>query len=105
MASEPGEYDTAIRIGRLHTQLGDALGAAQYHRRALQEAVRAGAPKGELSKLWLWLAKWEMRREREARRVGGGRWGEEGDLESAREWLERAAEVTEDKEVSAHIRE
>lgn len=108
VTSEEGDYETAVRVGRLLNRLGDSLGAMQYHRRALDVALEVEAPKNELSKLWIWLARWEMRREREHRASTAAKaagddsasWPEEGDLEIAREWLGKAAEVLEDKEVS-----
>ena len=83
-----------MRIGRLYALLGNSLAAAQYHRRALYEGLKTDASKAELSKIWLWLARWEMGREKQ----GGGQ-GEGGDLQLAEEYLSEVMTVQEDKEV------
>ncbi|ORY50685.1 hypothetical protein BCR35DRAFT_327247 [Leucosporidium creatinivorum] len=93
VSSEPGENDTSLRIGRLYALLGNSRAAAQYHRRALYEGLKTDASKAELSKIWLWLARWEMGREKEA----GGQ-GEGGDLRLAEEYLGEVMSVQEDKE-------
>lgn len=90
MSSEPGESDTAVRIGRLYALIGDSVASAQYHRRALYEGIKTEAPKTKLAHLYLWLARWEMQRERE---------GKEGDLRLAEEYLEEVMGVQEEREV------
>lgn len=112
VSSEPGENDTSLRIGRLYALVGNSLAAAQYHRRALYEGLKTEVPKNELSKIWIWLARWEMGREREVGKgSGSGRArgtkegegqgeGEGGDLRLAEEYLGEAMGVNEDKEVS-----
>ncbi|GAA5985287.1 hypothetical protein JCM10908_002605 [Rhodotorula pacifica] len=63
LATEAGEgSDIALRIGKLYASLGQGEHAAAYHRRALNEGLRAGAGTVELGRIYLWLAKWEMRR-------------------------------------------
>ena len=53
ISAEVGDTDTAMRIGRLYSLLGDSTKAAQYHRRALQEGIKGGQSKAELSKTYL----------------------------------------------------
>lgn len=86
VSSEPGENDTALRIGRLYALQGDSFAARQYHQRALYEGLKTGATKFELSRVYLWLAKWEMDR------------GGEGDLTVAEQYLQQAVTVNEVKE-------
>ncbi|BGP50870.1 Anaphase-promoting complex subunit 8 [Rhodotorula kratochvilovae] len=63
LSSEPGDgSDLALRIGKLYASLGQGAPAAAYHRRALAEGVRGGAGPAELGRVYLWLARWEMRR-------------------------------------------
>lgn len=71
--------------------MGNSTAAAAYHRRALAEGLKTGASKAELSNIYLWLARWELQREKEK--------GEEGDFEKAEEYLKEVMQVQEDKEV------
>lgn len=99
VSTEPGESDTALRIGALFALMGDQAKAAAYHRRALEEGLGASAPKSELSKIRIWLAKHELQRERAEENSG--------DLTTAEEYLKEAMQVQEDKEVrlySTHLR-
>jgi hypothetical protein len=57
--------------------------------------LKAGLGKGELSRVWLWIAREEMRREREEEG--------EGDLVLARSYLNEVMGVQEDKEVSTSV--
>ncbi|KAM0747566.1 TPR-like protein [Meredithblackwellia eburnea MCA 4105] len=90
---EPGDNDTAIRIGRLYALIGDSTKAAQYHRRALYEGVKVGLPKNQLSKIYLWLAQYEIQKEK-----AKGDGADEGDLVLADGYLREAITVQEDKE-------
>ncbi|GAA5878407.1 hypothetical protein JCM3774_002827 [Rhodotorula dairenensis] len=63
LATEAGEgSDIALRIGKLYASVGQGEHAAAYHLRALNEGLRAGAGTAELGRIYIWLAKWEMRR-------------------------------------------
>lgn len=75
--------------------MGNSTAAAAYHRRALAEGLKTGASKAELSKVYLWLARWELQREKEK--------GAEGDFEKAEEYLKEVMQVQEDKEVSFRV--
>lgn len=90
MCSEIGDSDHAIRIGRLYSSIGDASRAAQYHKRALYEGIKTDAPKRELSKIRLWIARHEIAKER--KKEG------EGELDAAEEHLRAAMEDAESKE-------
>ncbi|SCV73471.1 BQ2448_7397 [Microbotryum intermedium] len=87
VSSEPGENDTALRIGRLYALQGDSFKAASYHRRALAEGIKTEATKNELSKIRLWLAKYEIKRGLM-----------KGDLDAAEELLKECLGVGEDKD-------
>ncbi|KDE09842.1 hypothetical protein MVLG_00240 [Microbotryum lychnidis-dioicae p1A1 Lamole] len=87
VSSEPGENDTALRIGRLYALQGDSLKAASYHRRALAEGIKTEATKNELSKIRLWLAKYEIKRG-----------VMKGDLDAAEDLLKECLGVGEDKD-------
>ncbi|KAL8280147.1 hypothetical protein RQP46_007477 [Phenoliferia psychrophenolica] len=101
IATEVGDTDTATRIGRLFSLLGDSVKAAQYHRRALAEGIKGGQSKAELSKTYLWLAKYEIDKEKNREDDG-----EEGDLRQAEDYLKEAASVQEDKdEANAMLKE
>ncbi|KAK4048976.1 Anaphase-promoting complex subunit 8 [Microbotryomycetes sp. JL221] len=89
VSSDVGEGDTALRIGRLYSLLGDSFKAAQYHRRALYEGLKTEAPKNQLSKLYVWLARHEIDKEKR---------GEDADLRLAEDYLDEAKTVQEDKE-------
>lgn len=104
LATEPGEgSDIALRIGKLYAALGQGEPAAAYHRRALNEGIRAGLGAAELGRVYLWLAKWEMRRGNAqevvaAAAAGGsasGAGGRSPDLDKAEEYL-RALEGTQE---------
>ncbi|KPV73847.1 uncharacterized protein RHOBADRAFT_54441 [Rhodotorula graminis WP1] len=103
LSSEPGDgSDLALRIGKLYSATGQGAHAAAYHRRALAEGVRGGMGANELGRVYLWLAKWEMRRApgpaAAGRGGGGGGIGEEdkgGDLGKAEEYL-RVVEGTQE---------
>ncbi|GAA6010860.1 hypothetical protein JCM10207_003963 [Rhodosporidiobolus poonsookiae] len=87
-ATEPGEgFDTSLRIGKLLSASGDSTRAAAYHRRALAEGQRAGLGVSEMGRVWGWLVRWEIARERARVRGGGGGEAEGGDLEKAEEYL------------------
>ena len=88
VSSEPGDNDIALRIGRLYTSIGQGFPAAQYHRRALSEGLRTSMPRTELSKIWLWLARYEMSV------------GEQDGLLLAQDYLREVLTVQEDKEVA-----
>lgn len=110
LATEPGEgSDIALRIGKLYAALGQGEPAAAYHRRALNEGIRAGLGAAELGRVYLWLAKWEMRRGNAAEVAaaaaaasaaagsgsGSGAGGRGPDLDKAEEYL-RALEGTQE---------
>ena len=88
VSSEPGDNDIALRIGRLYTSIGQGFSAAQYHRRALSEGLKTGLPRTELSKIWLWLARYEMSV------------GEQDGLLLAQDYLREVLTVQEDKEIA-----
>lgn len=115
ISAEVGDTDTATRIGRLFSLIGDSVKAAQYHRRALSEGRKAGQTPAELSKTYLcvplgsvgfvrgeadvhdgnrWLARYEIDKEKNRDETG-----EEGDLLAAEEYLDAIASVQEDKDV------
>ncbi|KWU43913.1 TPR-like protein [Rhodotorula sp. JG-1b] len=96
LATEAGEgSDIALRIGKLYASLGQGDHAAAYHRRALNEGLRSGAGTAELGRIYLWLAKWEMRRGNNAAAVKKGGPPVRGDLGKAEEYL-RALEGTQE---------
>lgn len=97
LATEAGEgSDIALRIGKLYASLGQGDHAAAYHRRALNEGLRSGAGTAELGRIYLWLAKWEMRRgNNNQTAVGKGGLPVRGDLGKAEEYL-RALEGTQE---------
>lgn len=110
VSSEPGENDTALRIGRLYALQGNTQKAADYHRRALAEGVKTGQSKNELGGIYLWLAKWEVDREKEkvgqeSKKSGMDDEEEEdeeigGDLVVAQMYAKEMLTVQEFKEVS-----
>jgi anaphase-promoting complex subunit 8 len=100
LATEAGEgSDIALRIGKLYASRGQGDHAAAYHRRALNEGLRSGAGTAELGRIYLWLAKWEMRRGNNnaaaPSSVGKGGPPVRGDLGKAEEYL-RALEGTQE---------
>lgn len=82
VSSEPGENDTALRIGRLYALQGNTQKAADYHRRALAEGIKTGQSKNELGGIYLWLAKWEVDREKEKVGQESKRSGMEDDIDN-----------------------
>ncbi|GAA5910236.1 hypothetical protein JCM6882_001782 [Rhodosporidiobolus microsporus] len=100
LASEPGDgTDLCLRIGKLLASLGQTDHAAAYHRRALLEGQRGGWGVGELGRVYGWLVRYELGRERgrsararsargrAAEGEGEGEGKEGGDLEKAEEYL------------------
>ncbi|GAA6017803.1 hypothetical protein JCM11491_004625 [Sporobolomyces phaffii] len=109
VASDPpsGDVDLLLRIGRLYSALPPssagsgpdrAVSSAAYYHRALVVGLEQGMGAHELVKIYVWLAKWEMNKERV--RVRGARGGEQGggDLEKAEEYLRVVEGVQEGKE-------
>ncbi|KAI5478692.1 hypothetical protein MNV49_004719 [Pseudohyphozyma bogoriensis] len=90
VCSEIGENDTALRIGRLYALIGDSTRAAAYHRRALREGISSELPKSQLSKIYLWLARWQIQRAKSG--------DEEADFGEAEKCCQEAMGVQEDKE-------
>lgn len=90
LSSEAGENDIAVRLSNLYASQGQHVAAKQYHKRALAEAIKAEQAPAQLSKMWIWLARWEMDRFREGL--------QEADLRGAQQYLEQALDVPEDKE-------
>ncbi|BGP26936.1 cell division control protein 23 [Rhodotorula toruloides] len=88
LASEPGDgSDISLRIGKLYAALGQGEPAAAYHRRALSDGLQAGLTTIELGRVYIWLAKWEMRRSGLQAGTGTGARGTIGDLGKAEEYL------------------
>jgi len=92
LSSEPGDgSDLALRIGKLYSATGQGAHAAAYHRRALVEGQSGGMGANELGRVYLWLAKWEMRRPPAGRGGAGEGAGADkdkgGDLGKAEEYL------------------
>lgn len=105
LATETGDgSDIALRIGKLYAALGQGEHAAAYHRRALNEGLRAGLGTVDLGRIYLWLAKWEMRRGNALQVAGGA--ATRGDLDKAEEYL-RALEATQEfrEEAKALLKE
>ncbi|KAK4046940.1 Anaphase-promoting complex subunit 8 [Microbotryomycetes sp. JL201] len=90
VSSDVGESDTALRIGRLYSLIGESEKAAQYHKRALYEGLKTDATRQELSKIWIWLARHECEKEK--------RGEPDANLRLAEEYLNEAKTVHEDKE-------
>ncbi|KAM0791842.1 hypothetical protein ACM66B_004099 [Microbotryomycetes sp. NB124-2] len=90
VSSDIGESDTALRIGRLYSLLGESDKAAQYHKRALYEGLKTESSKQELSKIYVWLARHEIDKDK--------RGEPDADLRLAEEYLNEAKQVQEDKE-------
>ncbi|GAA5879899.1 hypothetical protein JCM1840_000390 [Sporobolomyces johnsonii] len=104
VASDPVDTEICLRIGRLYALQGQPDRAASYHRRALAEGLGQGATAQELSQVYVWLAKWEMQREKlwakkkdKEGQLGEGE-GEGGDLEKAEEYLRIVQGVQEDRD-------
>ncbi|GAA6050389.1 hypothetical protein JCM3770_004013 [Rhodotorula araucariae] len=96
LSSEPGDgSDLALRIGKLYAAQGQGPQAAAYHRRALAEGLRGGAGAAELGRVYLWLARWEMRRSDAANGGRAGVGAGAGELDRAEEYL-RAVEGTQE---------
>ncbi|PRQ75797.1 hypothetical protein AAT19DRAFT_12819 [Rhodotorula toruloides] len=88
LASEPGDgSDISLRIGKLYAALGQGEPAAAYHRRALSDGLQAGLTTIELGRVYVWLAKWEMRRSGLQGGGGEGARAAAGDLGKAEEYL------------------
>ncbi|GAA5887104.1 hypothetical protein JCM5296_001595 [Sporobolomyces johnsonii] len=106
VASDPVDTEICLRIGRLYALQGQPDRAASYHRRALAEGLGQGATAQELSQVYVWLAKWEMQREKvwakkkdkEGQLGEGEGEGEGGDLEKAEEYLRIVQGVQEDRD-------
>ncbi|GAA5934710.1 hypothetical protein JCM1841_001784 [Sporobolomyces salmonicolor] len=97
VASDPADTEICLRIGRLYALQGEPDRAAAYHRRALAEGLAQGATTQELSRVYVWLAKWEMQREKQRAKKKGAQ-GEGGDLEKAEEYLRILEGVQEDRD-------
>ncbi|BGP34605.1 Anaphase-promoting complex subunit 8 [Rhodotorula toruloides] len=86
LASEPGDgSEISLRIGKLYAALGQGEPAAAYHRRALSNGLQAGLTTIEMGRVYVWLAKWEMRRS--GLQAGEGARAAVGDLGKAEEYL------------------
>ncbi|GAA5881458.1 hypothetical protein JCM16303_005661 [Sporobolomyces ruberrimus] len=103
VASDPpsSDIDLLLRIGRLHSALpatisDRAVRSASYYQRALLVGLNQGMSPGDLMKIYVWLAKWEMNKERVRLRADAGSTG--GDLERAEEYLRVVEGVPEGKE-------
>lgn len=100
LAADSDAYKTAQKIGDLHAELGNSNASLAYYRRALAEALREGLPKSEVAELYLWLARWEIQKEREKGKGSGkSKEGEEGDLGLAEQYLKEVLAIPEVKEV------
>ncbi|GAA5953750.1 hypothetical protein JCM3765_006957 [Sporobolomyces pararoseus] len=109
ISSDPpsGDLDLLLRIGRLYSALPSsgsstatdrAIRSASYYQRALQVGLEQGMNTGELLKIYVWLAKWEMNKEKFKLKVGDKAGGGGGDLEKAEEYLKIVEGVQEGKE-------
>ncbi|GAA5915775.1 anaphase promoting complex subunit CDC23 [Sporobolomyces salmoneus] len=103
VASDPpsGDIDLLLRIGRLYSALPSsttdrAMRSASYYQRALDVGLDQGMGSAELIKIYVWLAKWEMNKERV--RLRGDEGANGGDLERAEEYLKVVEGVQEGKE-------
>ncbi|GAA5929722.1 anaphase promoting complex subunit CDC23 [Sporobolomyces koalae] len=106
VASDPpsSDIDLLLRIGRLYSALPPSrsgeddrsIRSASYYHRALLVGLDQGMSAVELMKIYLWLARWEMNKERA--RSKGGIAIKGGDLEKAEGYLRAVEGVQEGKE-------